>query len=226
MPGMKPNRMQQFYEQEAFEATRRFKESTTYPGALRIATPGDTNHYQGYARSLLHATERHYWRPVVDDPLVEDIVCLRVRFKDNVWVTTGFEPRMHVVQVIVPRKSSVRDVIREVTIANQSPYLCQNPFKLAVAGAELDVSKTVEELGLGEASLIAAIDSDVDHMEHLPGPHRPKDWNVDEITEQDAERSPHFEMGYPTSVNQAPRFQARPMNFGGFRGMRSYDGKS
>ena len=224
VPGMKPARLRQYYEQEAFEATRRFNESKTYPGAIRVATPGDTNHYQGSARSLIHASERHYWRAVVDDPLVEANVSIRVRFKDKVWVTTGWEQRMHVVQVVVPRRATIREVIHEVTFANQSPYLCMNPFTLAVDGRELDVNKSIEELGLNELSAIDAIDSVVDHVEHLPGDHRPKDWNVDEITERDAEQSPYHEMGYPGTHSLAPRYQARPL--GGFKGMRTNDGFS
>lgn len=205
------------YAQQAFEASRRFRESKTYPGAIRAATPGDTNTYLGYTH-IHHGNERHYWRAVIDDPQVEYLMPLRIRFKDNVWVTSGWETRMHVVQVTVPRTSTIAQVIEQVIVDNQSPYLCSNPIGLSVEGKELPNAATIEECGLHEGSFIDAIDLPDDHLRHL-ATHRPKDWNVDELTEGDMACSPYKEMQPTATISLAPRYQASAQ---GYKGLRTY----
>ena len=102
---MKENIIESHYEQQAFEAAQRMRQAQNYPGPIRAAVPGDTTHYlsdkRDHAQTILHDSDRHYWRPVVDDTLVQASMMLRVRFKNDVWVTTGWEKRMYVLQITV-----------------------------------------------------------------------------------------------------------------------------
>lgn len=207
------------YEQEAFESHRRFLESTSYPGPIRAATPGDTRFYDGSIETILNENERHYWRAVVDDPRVELLLPLRVRFKTNVWVTTGWEKRLQIVQVMVPRDATVSELIDLVRVENASPYLCTTQFKLALDGVELENRSPICAYNVSENTQLDAIECD-DHVEHTDAV-RPKDWNVDEMTVDDVSRSPYKEMGVVPVSNLAPRYEARPS---GYFGKNNYSG--
>lgn len=207
------------YEQEAYEASRRFKEADSYPGPIRASTPGDTRFYVGSVESILNENERHYWRAVTDDPLVQRQIPLRIKFKTQVWVTSGWEQRLQVVQVTVPHDCTVQELIEQVKIENQSPYLCLSKISLAENGKELDPTKSIAHYGLTENSSIDAIE-EFDHISHQEA-QRPKDWNVDEITADHLARSPYKEMGMEPSQTLAPRYEARPK---GYFGKNNYSG--
>eukprot|EP00796_Vickermania_ingenoplastis_P009251 gene9251-6504_t len=209
---LRASKMKQ-YEQEAFESHRQFIESTTYPGAIRESTPGDTSFYIGAAETILHANERHYWRAVVDDPQLEYLIPLRIRFKVNVWVTAGWEQRMHVLQVMAPRHITVENLIERIKVENQSPYLAELPFVLLMDGMQLDENKDLEHYGITENSQIDAVDSSDFVLGHESP--RPKDWNIDEITDEDLLRSPYKEMGMKPQLQLTPRYeQIMQMNCG------------
>lgn len=207
------------YEQEAFEAHRRFSESTTYPGPVRAATPGDTRFYDGSVETILHENERHYWRAVTDDPQVQYLLPLRIRFKTNVWVTSGWEQRLQVVQVAVPQEATVQELIDAVRVENQSPYLCLGDISLSIEGKELDKTKPLSAYHITENSQIDAIEEN-DHLQHTEAA-RPKDWNVDEMTVDDLAVSPYKEMGMQPLVNLTPRYEGKPH---GYKGMNDYSG--
>ncbi|KAG5502955.1 hypothetical protein JKF63_04728 [Porcisia hertigi] len=207
------------YEQEAYESHRRFTESKTYPGTIRAATPGDTRFYMGSAETILHENERHYWRAVVDDPQVEHLVALRIRFKTFVWVTSGWEQRIQVVQVMAQRDATIAELMQQVRIENQSPYLCTSSFKLSIDGKDLDELKTLADYGINEYSRIDAIEEN-DHQLHTEA-ESPKDWNIDEMTDEVLLRSPYKEMAMQPQPNLAPRYEARPK---GFYGKNDYSG--
>lgn len=208
------------YQRQAFEHHQAMKKNTTYPGPIRATTPGDTKHYLMGWNTRLPTRDRHYWRPVVDDLYVEDNVNLRIRFKDSVWATTRWETRMHTIEVHVPRTASISEVIRQVTIANRSPYLCQTPFTLQLEDKALSATATVDELGLTDTSALYAIDVATDHIDHLPEA-QPKDPHVDEITENDLRDvdKRYRDMGLFLPNGRLPKYQAVPskvFNFGRF----------
>ena len=169
--------------------------------------------------TIRNGGQRHYWRAVIDDPAIEHVIPLRVRFKDNVWVTTGWEVRMHVIQVPVQRGSTVKQVIEQIRVENQSPYLLKGKIGLSVDGKQLAEDATIEDCGLSEYSLIDGVETETDHLDHLPE-HRPKDWNVDEITQDDASKSPYHEMDARGGNNLAPRYEGKPRY--GHKGRRNY----
>lgn len=209
----------QQYEQEAFEANRRFKESKSYPGPIRAATPGDTRFYMGSKETILHRNERHYWRAVIDDPELEYLIPIRIRFRVNVWVTTGWEQRLQIVQVMVPRQSTVEHLIECVRVENQSPYVAEVPFTLSINGIELDGSKDLAFYGIDESSEVDAIEtSSLVLGKEFP---RPKDWNVDEITNDDLGMSPYKEMGMEPKPQLIPRYEGKPK---GYKGRNDYSG--
>ncbi|CCW71011.1 unnamed protein product [Phytomonas sp. Hart1] len=207
------------YEQEAFESHQRFVKSESYPGSIRAATPGDTRFYIGAVETILKENERHYWRAVVDDPQVQFLIPLRIRFKTNVWVTSGWETRLQVVQVMVSKDATIKEVINNVIVENQSPYLCMNKFYLSIDGKELDESRS---LGFYEISSNTQIDAieELDHLSHMESA-RPKDWNVDEITDNDLKKSPYKEMGMEPKSNLSPRYEGKPA---GYFGKNNYSG--
>ncbi|RNF12641.1 hypothetical protein TraAM80_00184 [Trypanosoma rangeli] len=207
------------YEQEAFEARTRLEESKTYPGPIRSATPGDTRFYAGSLESILQDTDRHYWRAVTDDPQVQYLIPLRIRFKIFTWVTTGWEQRLQIVQVMAPRDSTIAQLIELVTIENQSPYLCSSAFTLSLDGKELDPGKTLSDYDITEHSRIDAIE-DNDHLLHKES-ERPLDWTVDEMSAECLNRSPYKEMGIHPLPNLVPRYEARPK---GYFGKNNYSG--
>jgi hypothetical protein len=207
------------YEQEAFESHRRLTESQTYPGPIRAATPGDTRFYLGSFETILQDNDRHYWRAVVDDPQVQNLVPLRIRFKTFIWVTSGWEQRMQVVQVMAHRDATIAELMQQVRIENQSPYLCTSSFKLSIDGRELDELKTLADYSIDEFSRIDAIEEN-DHLLHTEA-ERPKDWNVDEMTEETLKISPYKEMSIQPQPNLAPRYEAKPR---GFYGKNNYSG--
>lgn len=207
------------YEQEAYESHRRFTESQTYPGPIRAATPGDTRFYQGAVETILHENERHYWRAVTDDPQIQYLMPLRIRFKTFIWVTTGWEQRIQAVQVMIHRDATVAELVQQVRVENQSPYLCTSAFKLSIDGRELDEMKTLADYGIDEFSRIDALEEN-DHLLHTEA-ERPKDWNVDEMTEDTLKLSPYKEMSMQPQSNLAPRYEAKPR---GFHGKNNYSG--
>lgn len=202
------------YRQEAFEASQRLQASATYPGPIRAATPGDTKFYMGASETILERGARHYWRAVIDDPSVETTVTLRIRLKDNVWVTTGWETRLQVLQLVVSVDATISEVINQVMIENQSPYLCTSPLGISVDGKDLENDKTVAECGLNEMSIIDAYEVAHDHLSHTRE-YRPKDWNVDELSDADLQVSPYKEMAPFAGMGLAPRYEGRPMAFAG-----------
>lgn len=207
------------YEQEAFEAQKRFNQSLTYPGSIRAATPGDTKFYMGAVETILSGSDKHYWRAVIDDPYVEQLIPVRVRFQTNVWVTSSWEQRLHVVQVMVPRHATIGELIERLKVENQSPYLAQLPFTLTLNSRELIKEKELSFYDISANSVIHAIESSdlsID-KESL----RPKDWNVDEITSDDLRRSPYKEMGMQPLSNLVPRYEGKPK---GYLGKNNYSG--
>lgn len=202
-------KLEENYSQQAFEALRRFQDSKTYPGAIREATPGDTQHYLGPVQTILNREDRHYWRAVTDDPLVEHMVPMRVRFKDNVWVVSKWEQRMHVIQVMIHRSATVKELIDQVTFECRSPYLCATPFTLAVDGKTLDPQSTLAQCGLNELSQVDAVDDD-DHRLDV----RPKDWHVDEISAAESEKSPYKEINASKAGSTRPKYPAIPHALG------------
>lgn len=207
------------YEQEAFEAHTRFSQSQTYPGPIRAATPGDTRFYDGSVETILHENERHYWRAVTDDPQVQYLMPLRIRFKTNVWATSGWEQRLQAVHVMIAREATIQELIDAVKVENQSPYLCVTEISLSIEGKELDPTKTLDLYNITEQSQIDAIESN-DHLQHTEAA-RPKDWNVDEVTVDDLVTSPYKEMGMQPLANLAPRYEGKPP---GYKGMNDYSG--
>lgn len=209
----------QQYEQEAFEAQRRFNLSLTYPGEIRASTPGDTKFYMGSAETILQGNEKHYWRAVTDDPQVEQLLPIRVCFKTNVWVSSGWEQRLHVLQVMVSRNATIAELIDRIKVENQSPYIAELPFVLTLNGLELENEKEISFYNLTENSEIYAVESsDFSYTNEAP---RPKDWNVDEITSDDLQQSPYKEMGMESRPNLAPRYEGKPK---GYLGKNNYSG--
>lgn len=209
----------QQYEQEAFEAQKLFAASKTYPGALRAATPGDTQFYMGSLETILHENERHYWRAVIDDPQVEYLVPIRIRFKTNVWVTTGWEERLQIIQVMASYSTTIADLIDRLKVENQSPYLAEAPFTLTMNGIELDESKDLLFYDISESSEIFAVEkSDFCYKKESP---RPKDWNIDELSALDLSQSPYKEMQPQPCPQLTPRYEAKPK---GYLGKNNYSG--
>ncbi|KPI86673.1 hypothetical protein ABL78_4288 [Leptomonas seymouri] len=126
---------------------------------------------------------------------------------------------MQVVQVMVHRDSTIAELMQQVRIENQSPYLCTSSFKLSIDGCELDELKTLADYGIDEFSRIDAIEEN-DHLLHTEA-ERPKDWNVDEMTESTLKKSPYKEMTMQPLPNLAPRYEAKPK---GFHGKNNYSG--
>lgn len=189
------------YEQQAFESLRKMQASTTYPGAIRAATPGDTFTYVG-RETVLRPGERHYWRPVTDDPAVRRFVSVRCRFKEAVNVGPRFETKLHVVRVRVREDCTIRHVIDEVTLASDSPFVAQGPFALAATanGKALDPESLLSEAlphraGSTDVTL-DAIEEATDHVWHQ-SETRPKNWDTDEMAPGDLEKSPHAEYQDP-----------------------------
>eukprot|EP00744_Colponema_vietnamica_P018113 GILI01025520.1.p1 GENE.GILI01025520.1~~GILI01025520.1.p1 ORF type:complete len:246 (+),score=29.13 GILI01025520.1:61-798(+) len=208
------------YQRESFEHHQAMKKNTTYPGPIRNATPGDTKHYVKGWTTRLSNRERHYWRPVVDDLYIEDNLSLRIRLKDQVWVTNQWETRMHTIDVTVPRTATIAEVIRQVFIENRSPYLCQKPIELLLGDKALQPTDTVEGLGLTDLSALYGVDIATDHIDHLPEA-QPKDPHVDEITENDLRDSNqrYRDMGIFLPGGKLPKYQSTPskmFNFGRF----------
>lgn len=212
------SRLQQ-YEQEAFEARKRFNQSLTYPGAIRAATPGDTKFYMGAVETILPGNDKHYWRAVVDDPHVEQLIPVRVRFQTNVWVTSSWEQRLQVVQVMVPHHATIGELIERLKVENQSPYLAQLPFTLTLNGCDLDKEKEMSFYNISENSVIYAVESNDLCFDKESS--RPKNWNVDEITFDDLQRSPYKEMRMEPRPNLAPRYEGKPK---GYLGKNNYSG--
>ena len=211
------------YKQEMFGHIEAMKTNKTYPGALRAATPGDTKHYS-YGQAIKRdPRDRSYWRPVVDDLYVEDKQAFRVRFKDSVWVTTRWETRMHTIEASLPREATVADLVRELTLVNRHPHLCQSPFVILHEDRALPMTATLESLDLDEMSALYAVDAEGDHLAHLPEAQL-KDPNIDEITDADIKDKDarYRDLGLHSSegvTRGRPSWQAQPskiFNFGRF----------
>jgi len=193
--------MADHYEQQAFESLQKMQANTTYPGSIRAATPGDTDTYVG-RHTILRPHERHYWRPVTDDPSVRRFVNIRVRFKESVNVGARFETKLHVVRVKVRDDCTIRHVIDEVTLASDSPYVAQTPFTLSdtATGKALEPDTLLADAlphraGSRDVTL-DAVDSATDHLWHEAS-SRPKDYDTDEVTAADLEQAPHRELRDP-----------------------------
>ena len=229
---------EQRYRNEAFLAQQRLKEARNYPGPTRAATPGEAAYcYNGTIRLMSEPSERSYWRPVVDDApnKVLEFVTVRVQFKANVWVSSGWEVRMHVIQATVPRNTTLHELKTRIVLDNKHPYLCQtdfilcdadskplgagslpadadkneNPASLAAALANL----TLEQLGIEDHTVVQAVEVDEDHLLHTPGRNgRFKSWHEDDLTpgELADKAKPYRDLGYPTEADGKPRHEQKP----------------
>ena len=192
------------YYQESFEALHRFKQSSTYPGAIRAATPGDTDNYFGSIQTVYNPKERHYWRPVTDDPQVTPWVSVRVRFKESVNEGVRWVTKMHVVRVRVQQNITVQQLIDEVRSANDSIYIAQKPFTLSIGGKQLGFEETLESIlstvnaGSKRGRYDLTVDGieDDDHMLHTPG-MLPKNYDRDEFGHDELQQSPYAEFEDP-----------------------------
>ncbi|CAD2217415.1 hypothetical protein AGDE_03026 [Angomonas deanei] len=120
---------------------------------------------------------------------------------------------------MVPRSATIHDVIQQVIIENQSPYLCNSNISLSIDGVELDPAASISDYNLHEMSQIDAVE-DNDHLLHTEN-YRPKDWNVDEMTSEDSNVSPYKEMNMQPNPNLTPRYEGKPK---GFHGKNDYSG--
>ena len=209
--------LQDVYYQESFEALQRFKSSTTYPGPIKAATPGDTRFYsieQEYGEikeqeTLLDATDRHYWRPVVDDPMVTKMITLRIRFKEESFDSPSWINKLHVISIMCSPDSTIQEVVDQIKLENSHCMIAHSPFFLAVDGKELERGKTLRDYAtIQENSALDALDTAKDHLFHqAESGSRPKDWNVDEITDSETRQSPYKEIieGRSSMESTVPR---------------------
>ena len=185
------------YHQESYEALQRFRTSKTYPGAIRVATPGETKHHQHRFEHVMPAGHRSYWRPVVDDPFIPDTVQVRIRFKEQVFVAPGWETHLHVIVVQVPPNATIAEVRAAANSANAHAYVGQNHYDLTLRGqllAETDILETTaanqQDGGATVVKMFAkgvtldAVDPVTDHTWHS-AEQRPKDWNAFDVTPQE-----------------------------------------
>lgn len=192
------------YLQERFEAMKAMKKSKTYPGPIKAATPGDTRFWfapDDYDRhtgpagveTIIHENERHFWRSVVDDVLVEPRITLRVRFKEELFLAPQWETRLHVISIHVPIDSTIAEVKAELKTQNVHPHVAHRAFDLALDGKELSPSDTLASLNIEHNTALDAIETDFDHLYHTPA-GRPKDWNHEEVSATEAAESPYREV--------------------------------
>jgi hypothetical protein len=217
---------EEIYRGEAFRAQQRLKQSKNYPGPTRAATPGEAAYcYNGTVRLASEPSERNYWRPVVDDAptKVLDYVTVRVQFKVNVWVSAGWEVRMHVIQVSVPRTTSLKELKSRVILDNKHPYLCQSDFQLCDADSKplgstpdkdgVDMTCTLEALGVQDHTVVQAVEVDEDHLLHTQARNgKFKSWHEDDLSvgELNDTSKPYRDLGYPTEPDGKPRMEAKP----------------
>ena len=213
------SKMNDFYFQESFEAIERMKKNTTYPGPIKAATPGDTRfYYDKRVETILHEQERHYWRVVVDDPLIEDIAQLRIRFKENVFCAPRWETRLHVITIPTTTDISVQELIGLIKRDSAHAFLAHTAFDLALNGRALAPDKLLSEYGISDNMSIDAIEKDKDHLWHLPE-GRPKDWNTAEVSATEAKQSPYKEIteAFTNEDNaQATNIFTKPTDFEAF----------
>lgn len=192
------------YADECFRATEAMKNSRTYPGSIKAATPGHTRHFWAEPNSFVnvvkddHGFNRFYWRAVVDDAEVKESVQVRIRFKEDVFVPPDWECRSHVIVVHVPPASSIADVITEVNFTNESPYVGQSSYDLAADGKTLDETATLDELFADKIRARRGITLDAievarDHRYHEPGV-RPRDLSTHDVPPAELEAAPYAEL--------------------------------
>lgn len=234
---LREERITSHYAQEAFESLQRFKASTTYPGSIRACTPGDTSCYKDNASDVLPDTrQRHYWRPVTDDPELATLVHLRIRFKERVFIAPDWETQLHVLVVSVPLDSTIAEIEAQIRASNVSPYIAQNPFTLALNGRQLKrddsieplVMGSVEQQDLGNLGLtLDAIDTLQDHRWYDEDVV-PKSWATHQLTPEEEASAPLDELrllnqygtqGNSSSVNYEREMpsRARPPASIGYR---------
>lgn len=190
---LKYERLDDGYFQESFEALQRFENSTTYPGSIMAATPGDTAVHMGRFQTLLEEGDKHYWRAVVDDPEPRRYATIRIRFKEEVCVGDSFEVHNNVIPVSVPVDSTVAYLMQATQQINDSPYLCQNPFTLSLNGKVLHSAQTLKDAGITENTVLDAADDVRDHRMHEEGV-RMLDWYRDEMTPEVENTAPYAEL--------------------------------
>lgn len=216
----------QKYRNQAFLAQQRLKESKNYPGPTRAATPGEAAYcYNSTVRLASEPSERNYWRPVVDDAptKVYEFVTVRVQFKANVWVSAGWEVRMHVIQVSVPKNTSLKELKNRVVLDNKHPYLCQTDFVLCDAHSKplgssanadsINAAITLEELSIHDHSVVQALEVDEDHLLHTHARNgKFKSWHEDDLSAGElADTSkPYRDLGYPTEADGKPKHEFKP----------------
>jgi hypothetical protein len=186
--GLNERTLSDVYYQEAYEALARHRGSRTYPGSLKVATPGDTKCYFEGPEVMTHSPDhRAYWRAVVDDAEVRALLMVRVRFKENVFVAPKWETRMHVIAVSVSPDATVDEVMAEVHKTNVHAFVGRTPFTLAHKGKAIDgdttlVSLVPNGLRLLERGLtLDAIETAADHLWHRPET-RPGDWDSRDVS--------------------------------------------
>lgn len=221
--GLCEKKMEAFYYQESYEALQRLRASPTYPGTIKAATPGDTRFYRSPSRETsLPSNERHFWRTVVDDPAVEPLLTVRVRFREECFVAPAWESRLHFIACLVSPSSTVRAVHDAVLAENNHPWVAANAFVLASQGRTLDPGATLAECGLlgagpdgvdapGGSITLDAIDPATDHRWHLAD-SRLKDWNTAELSATDLKTSPYKELTEAIDATYNPRMLTKPLN--------------
>jgi hypothetical protein len=223
------DKLEYVYYQEAYEAIARHRASTTYPGTIKAATPGDTRCHDGSTDDWENRPDtRHYWRPVVDDPQVRELVQVRVRFKENVFVAPSWEARLHVIVVSVPPDATVEEITKEVDATNVSATVGRMPYTLAHRGKALDNVTTLESLAssglqlLDRGLTLDAIETATDHLWHTEAA-RPLDWNVADVPAVAQRKPPLVDLKpfatYPTEDDvQAREMPSKPpVDFGHIR---------
>ncbi|EPY30454.1 hypothetical protein STCU_02393 [Strigomonas culicis] len=120
---------------------------------------------------------------------------------------------------MVPREATVQEIIDQVIIENQSPYLCTSAIRISIDGKELDPSNHLSAYDINEHSQIDAIEEN-DHLLHTDAA-RPHDWNTDEMTNEALGRSPYREMGMEPTPNLVPRYEGKPP---GYKGLNNFSG--
>ena len=185
---MSTDALEDTYYQQAYESLQRHNRSTTYPGPIRAATPGNANNWHPHGES--HAFEvtndpmaRSYWRPVADDPEIRELVQVRIRHKESVFVGSKWATHQHVAIVSVAPDATIDEILAEAHANNESAYVGTRPgsYTLAFQGRSVDGedrldSLVSDKLRLAEKGVtFDAIDVKKDHLWHTEDA-RPQDW--------------------------------------------------
>lgn len=104
-----------------------------------------------------------------------------------------FETHQNVVMASVPENCTISELIQTVIQVNDSPYICLNPFSLALDGKTIHPDTTITDAGVTESTVLDAIDDVVDHRLHEEG-YRPLNFFEDEMTPEVENKAPYAEL--------------------------------